>query len=161
MLKCAPEGMRFNPSGLRRRDAVPADREHAFRRVPVLDHQRMRAKPARSHAAKGCDQARLFSRELAAARNSHFASNNLRVTTAMAVWRPCEPRVYRACQRQMPSVTTPLSATPRSVVTPAASASPQGFSGINPGLTQERFRDSRRSCRALRRPRSRSPGRSR
>jgi len=107
-----------------------ADVEPAIPAVPVLDIQPMRAWPARLHAAEGCAKARSFSRGTAGTRNSHFSSNHCGVTTDAAVWRPREPRIHRACQRQWTGVTTPLSATPRSVVTPAASASPQGFSGI-------------------------------
>ena len=112
-----------------------ADVERALQAVPVLVFQPMRARPARLHAAEGCAKARLFSRGRIGARNSHFSSNHWRVTTDAAVWRPLEPRAQRACPRQSPGVTTPLTAAPRSVVTPAASANPQGFSGINHWLT--------------------------
>ena len=89
MLKRAPEGMRFNPPGLRRLCCyflltrptwnVP------YRLVPVLVNQQMRARPARLHAAEGCAKARLFSRGMTGARNSHFPSNHCRVTTDAAV----------------------------------------------------------------------------
>ena len=112
-----------------------ADVERPLQADPMLDNQQMRARPARLHAAEGCAKAQSFSRGMAGARNSHFSYNNCRVTTDAAVWRPREPGIHRACQRQLAGVTTPLSATPRSVVTPSASANPQGFSGINHWLT--------------------------
>ena len=108
MLKRAPEGMRFNPSGLRRISRDQADVDPTLRAGPLLVNQPMRALPACLDAAEGCAKARIFSRGRLRARNSHFASSNFRVTREAAVWRPREPRVYRACQRQRAGVTTPL-----------------------------------------------------